>query len=560
MVSSDFLRVGKKALPVLLLVAVVFLTYVSVLRNGFVVWDDDSLVYENPLVTHLNAATVKGIFTSYDPELYIPLTLFSFQVEHALFGFDPFFYHFTNLLLHCANTVLVFFLLQRLGLKKGMAFFLALLFGLHPINSEAVAWVSARKDLLAACFFLGSLSAYLNYLSSRSMRWYWGAFLLFLCALLSKVVVLFLPLVLLLIDWRQGRRGLSVWREKWPFFLLSAVFLIVALFGKTQNIASLSLWQTLLLSLKSTAFSLWSVLWPWQLSLVYQQSGPIQLASVAFLLSTVTVTLLAALTLWSLHRTKVVAFAMAWYVLLLLPTFSNFSKAGSYFYFSDRYVYLPQIGLLLLLGITLEHLAQRGLSRVVLRSGQIVSVLLLLCFGWTAHGRTLLWHDSETLFRDALSKNPQSAVMHFNMAVVDQKHGNLAEAEAAYRLVLAKNPHYAKAHNNLGLLLAVQGKTEEARREYEAAIASDPQSADALNNLGSWYMDRGEIDRAIVFFQQAIAADAHLLRAYYNLGASLGKQERYEEALEVYAQAFAFDPSRQQEYEQLKRALQQVQQ
>lgn len=550
----------RKYLPSLLLVAATFVTYISVLQNGFVVWDDDSLVYENPLVMHLNAATVKGIFTSYDPELYIPLTLFSFQVEHALFGFEPFFYHLTNLLLHCANALVVFLLLQTLGLKRGTAFFLALLFGVHPINSEAVAWVSARKDLLAAFFFLTSLTAYLRYLSRRSPRWYWGAFLLFLCALLSKVVVLFLPVLLLLLDRHQKQRlNRDAWREKLPFFLLSFVFLIVALFGKTENIASLTLWQTLLLSVKSTAFALWSFIWPWHLSLVYQQSGPIQLLTPGFLIASLVLTGIAVTVILSLRRTMVVAGCVLFSLLLFVPTFSNFSKAGSYFYFSDRYVYLPQLALLFLLGLGLEYFASRISSRSLLRGGQVAGVLLLLAFGWQAHARTLLWHDSETLFRDALEHNPQSAVMHFNMGVVDQKRGNLSEAERAYRLVLARNPHYTKAHNNLGLLLSSQGKFDEAKVEYEAALESDPQNAEILNNLGSWYMDQGDFERAMPLFRQAIAADAHLLQAYYNLAAALGKQERYAEALAVYAEAFAVDPSRQKEYEQLKAAMERLQ-
>jgi hypothetical protein len=221
---------------VLALLLVVAAAYGRTVVFDFVNWDDGTLVYANPIVMELTGwSALKAAFTSYDPELYIPLTFLTYQIEHALVVLHPALYHLTNVCLHIGNTLLVYWLLLLLSRgRRDIAFLTALLFALHPINAEAVSWVSARKDLLSGFFALASSIAYLR---SRT-RFPWPSVLLFLCALLSKVSVVLLPPVFLLFDWLLNdhvtRRDIV---RKWPFALLSSLFIAVALLGKTSNLS-----------------------------------------------------------------------------------------------------------------------------------------------------------------------------------------------------------------------------------------------------------------------------------------------------------------------------------
>ena len=205
-------RPMRRAFPFLIIACAALITYAPSLRNGFVIWDDDTLITGNPLVQSFSPVTVKGAFTSYDPELYVPLTIVSYQVEHSIVGNEPLLYHIDNLLLHIITSCLVFLLLQLLGIDWIIALLGGLLFAVHPINSEAVSWMSARKDLLAGVFGLASLVLYLKYqknsyvtLSLSKREW---SFAFFLLALLSKASAITLPLVMLLIDWFQQKKTL----------------------------------------------------------------------------------------------------------------------------------------------------------------------------------------------------------------------------------------------------------------------------------------------------------------------------------------------------------------
>src|SRR3989338_813230 len=331
---TRFLR--SHAAYIVLLCATAIVVYAQSLRNDFVIWDDASLVPLNPLTQHFTWKNILGAFTSYDPELYVPLTILSFQIEHLIVGFTPFFFHLDNLLLHVLNAGLVLLLLERLGLKRSTSFFAALVFTVHPVNTEAVAWVSARKDLLATLFSLTALLTYLYWKSVQSWQWLWITLGCFLCALLSKPVAIVLPVIFLLLDWKQ--RGNLTRRSvvtAIPFFLLSAVFLVIGLYGKGRNIGALTLAETFHLACKSTVFAIGKFLWPTGLSPIYLQTDPISITLPQFWMPIVILLLLGGMTLWSLRRTRIVMFSAFFFLIFLIPSFSNFAKDDIY-YFSDR--------------------------------------------------------------------------------------------------------------------------------------------------------------------------------------------------------------------------------
>ncbi len=547
----------KRSILILLLAATALLTYAQSLKNDFVIWDDDSLVYQNPLTQEMTFKTIAGAFSSYDPELYVPLTIISFQLEHAIFGFAPFFFHFDNVLLHIIACSLVFLFLEKLGLRRTTAFVAALVFAVHPINTEAVAWVSARKDLLCAVFSLSALLTYMRYRRQGNNSYLWMTFGFLSLALLSKPLAIVLPFIFILLDWKEsGRVRKSDVVRKIPFFLLSVLFLAIGLYGKTRNISALSAVETLLLAMKSTAFALQKYLWPDALSPLYLQTDPISIILPQFFITLVIIIGLTGLALWSLRKTKVFAFSGLFFLLFLLPSFSNFAKENSVYFFSDRYVYLSQIGILFLAGYVLDRFLERDrFPRTPLSMGVLLGITWIGTLAFTAHAQSLLWKDSETLYRDALTKNDRSVVMHYNLAVLEHRRGNRPEALAEYQKTLALDPQYAKALSNIGVWYKENGDSPKAMEYFRRAAQSDPTSPEPYNNIGSVLMDQGDIDGAIAEFRKAVATRERFAQAHINLAAALGRKGLYEEGLREYKRAFELAPQLLDGLPEIKRAL-----
>lgn len=522
-----------------------FLIYSRTLSFDFVAWDDDHLVYKNPLVQEFSWGTVRGAFTSYDPELYIPLTLFTYQVEHALFGFNPSIFHFTNVLLHILNSFLVFLLLTRWGLKRGTAFLAAIVFLVHPLNTEAVAWVSARKDLLSSAFGLLSLLLY-GVFQSEQRKWYlWVSLLCFLLALLSKVTVVLLPIVLLLLDWRDGRPLKSAWRDKVPFLLLSCVFIVIALLGKSVNVQNLSLFATLLLGMKSAVFALSKIFFPFGLSAAYLQGEPVSLGTSSFAVAAGVYLLIIGLLCIPKCRTKDVVFGAFFFLFFFIPSFANFSKMGQVYFFADRYTYFAMVGILFLVGKGGKWLLNTGVSDRVQKWVWSTAVLsILLALAWGARERSMVWRESEVLYRDALSheRNERSVALHFDLALLMQKQRRVEEALEEYETVLAIAPSYPKAHNNLGVLFLEQQQFSRAQGEFREVLKVEPRNAEALGNLGLLAMEEGKMGEAIDFLERSVEEDPSLTQTFINLGRAYGKKGMYREGIEAFRRAREIDP------------------
>ncbi|NOS68019.1 MAG: phospholipid carrier-dependent glycosyltransferase, partial [Candidatus Peribacteraceae bacterium] len=246
----------ERALFIAGIVVLLAIIYGRSLFNDFVFWDDPDLILDNPFIRGLTPQNVVHAFSTYDPDLYVPLTTVSYQVNYVLGGLQPFIYHLTNLLLHAGSSILVGWIALRLSGKKSIALVTALLFAVHPVNVETVAWVSARKDVLSGFFFLLSLGSFLRWRTDDDRRWYVLALASFLFGLLSKVSILGLPFLLLLSDWHASRKFTkNSLLSSLPFFLLSIVFGYVAVFGKLWGTSSL--WVKFLVVMQLTAFSLW---------------------------------------------------------------------------------------------------------------------------------------------------------------------------------------------------------------------------------------------------------------------------------------------------------------
>ncbi len=469
-----------------------FATYGESLGNNFVNFDDDILIYENPIVWEITPSTVWQAFTSYDPELYIPLTFLTYQTDYLLGGGKPFMFHLGNLLLHTANALLVTWLVHLLWRRAFLAAFCGLIFAVHPLHTEAVAWASARKDVLFAFFFLSSLIAYARYKQKGSVDLYWICLVCFLLSLLSKVTAVTLPVLLVAIDWLQKRRLLHDWEEKIPFFVFSAVFTVIAILGKTHMLGVSSTHDKILMAFKSVTFYVEKLFHPVHLAVIYPFSEHISLQSLAFWPHVALTCLACSLAAATIHRTRTIAFCTLFFLVTVAPTFLNFAKAGEIFVASDRYAYIPSIGVFVLAGFVLQHLWNVALWGKV--TAVAVTAALVLTLSPMARLQAQKWKDDEVFFSHALAMQPNSAISHNNYANALVKKERYGAAVREYRTAIALKPDMVRPYANLVLALSKDGKMEEAFTTLAEAMNRFPENGELYFSLGSLYaMQRQEV-------------------------------------------------------------------
>ena len=554
--------------------------YGASLGNAFVTWDDTLLIVDNPSVQSINLQNVKKVFTSYDPELYIPLTFLSYQIDHLMGGMNPFVYHFTNLVLHINNSLFVAWFLYVI-LKRGwLALALGLLFLLHPLNTEAVVWASARKDVLSTLFFLASLISWIHFRDTDNKRIFFVSLALFLLGALSKVMVITLPIVFLMLDLLE-RRPLSrrLLIEKIPFLLIAVIFGIVAIFGKTQILVSSTLLQKILIACTSTVFYLTKFVFPSDLSVMYPYTKHITLLSPDFFIPAILTILLFAVAWFFRHRSRHITFGILFFMLTLIPTFTNFTKGGDIYFASDRYTYIPMIGLLIVTGVLTRAWMDRpgGVrayqSRIRALFGFAGIICVLLGFLSSAQAKT--WKDSRTLFEHVLARYPSAraarnnlgmeyymtrqydeAIREFDLALAIRTdprtqsnraaalvgRGSLDEALTEFRKALSLNPDIPDALYGIGNIYQKQGDLRQAAEQYRRTLDADPTYTNALNNLGAVYIQLEDWDRAIETLTTAIARKPDFVESYYNLAGVFEQIEMKAEAEQMYRKALDLRP------------------
>lgn len=547
----------------LLLAAITFGIYGASLRNGFIQWDDGYLITDNVNIRSITPRTLRHIFTTYDPELYIPLTFLSYQIDHLFWGLNPVRFHFTNLMLHTMNVILVclliMLLLKNCHTEKKLftmthswiPFFVALLWAVHPINTEAVAWASARKDLLAGFFFLSSLLVYLRWRMDGIPKTFFWSIVLFFFGLLAKVSIAPLPFILLLIDWWQGRRmDRRTILEKTPYVLLSVVFGIIAVFGKTRNVASTSLLESLLLGTKSTVFYLQKLLLPFHLSVLYPYTDSISFGNLDLLFPFLLTIGLLTLAWIARRNFPLLTFTLAWYFLLLLPSFTAFRKGDDVeldlYFASDRYAYLPSIGILFLVTSLGAALCARARTHEKETQRQKIAIGLVttgvVSLGFLSFHQSQMWKNTETLFQNVIRSYPNSHIAHNNLGLFQQGHGDLVGAMDHYQKAIAIRPT-GRTYYNLGLAYIAQGEREKAMEANRKAIEINPHHARAHLNLGGLLLENGKITEAIQELDRALAINPDLSLAHFNRGIAYERLGKLPIAEEAYTTALEKDPN-----------------
>lgn len=568
------------------LTAVAFL---PVLYNEFVDWDDHDNLLANPNYRGLSWNHLGWMFTTFHMSLYRPVTWMTLGLDYLAWGVNPAGYHLTSLLFHSANAMLFYFVAQRLlrlalpvlevaHLRLGGAF-AALVFSLHPLRVEAVAWASGRENVVSGFFFMLAVLCYLNATAPAAhgaRRWHWmgASWAVAALSLLSKASGMPLPLALLVLDvyplrrldgdprkWLRPEYRSILW-EKVPYLLMAVAVGAAAVLAKQQEQAVHSLAKYTLVvriaeSFYGLAFYLGKTLLPVGLSPLYQLPVQPDPWSWRFSISAITVVALTILLLLIRRRLPGGLAAWAFYGLMIAPVLGIVQYGPQIA--ADRYTYLPCLGWAVLAGAGVLALgwtirgraigppAWRRAGPRLLCSGLLVLVIFgLATLTWK---QSQVWHDSVRLWRHALAVDPQSSFAHHMLAIALYNRGKNHEAIEHYRQSVRLNPDFVQAHYNLAGYLVKQGNYSEAAFHYHRAIEIDPGGpARAYYALANALAKQGLIAESIKYFQIGLKKNPKDAAAHNTLGNLFAMKGDIAQAVDNYRRAAQLDPAAGEPY------------
>jgi len=510
-------------LAYLILTVVTLFAFWPSLSAGFLNWDDPSIFLRNPLVFSTDLHGLWRIFLQTDShnKTYIPLTILSFAWEQKLFGVHPFTSHLINLLLHVVCSWLVCVLALRMGLSRVAAFLGALIFALHPLRVESVAWVTERKDVLFVLFYLAAMRAYWDYAGGLRKGRYVIALLCAAASVLAKPMALSLPLVLFLLDERAGRRWTTAafW-DKVPFML--ALWPIAGItFVMNQHPLALPGTASLGILAWSATFYVEKFFWPMGLSAFYLAPGAAQFTESALLVA------LLGVVSWALRRDRWWRFALLFYIITMFFMWRLDYYDGPRGLVHDRFMYLPSLGFTLCLGAWLDQW-RAGPSFV--RWGKItwlgIGIVTALLAGYTFN-RCFVWQNSWTYWGEVLDSAPKNYFALLNRAayLVEGDAQEIYGWPKRLRLLLARDdlrratliaPKDPDVWQNLGIVLTKLGEDAKAEEALKMAVHLAPVRATIYNDWGNYYLHRGDWRNALRNYNTALQLKPSYPEALFN--------------------------------------------
>ena len=446
-------------LAVFIAVVLTAVAFIPCLSNGFVNWDDDLYILNNPAIHHLSFAVVKHLFTSIFVSSYFPLTMLSFAFQYHISGSNPFPYHAANLVLHLLNVTLVFLFTYAVSRKTSVAFITSILFGIHPLRVESVAWVTERKDVLYGFFFLAGLLTYVRWRESGKKIWYCAAIGFLILSFFSKPAAVAFPLVLLCYEYlKKGKPGRTVLAGTVPFFACAAVFTVVTVFSQHATIKyGNPVWFNILVACRGLVFYLEKTLVPVKLSCLYPYPA-LNHIPVVFFVSPVVVAVCAGLVVFSRRYTRVVIFGTLFFLAAILPSLQV--VPFGIFFAADRFTYLPSIGLFYIAAEGFVVLMRKqwrysGIVKPAVTACLVLAMLMCVSLTWQ---RCRIWSNSLTLWSDAAEKYPGTPPQFtFSRGLAYDDNGNYDQAISDYTRAIELNPNYVDAYNNRGAVYIHQG-------------------------------------------------------------------------------------------------------
>jgi Flp pilus assembly protein TadD len=528
---------------------------------AFVNYDDNQYVYDNPQIIHgLTSEGVRWAFAHVHSGNWHPLTTLTHLFDCQVYGLHPWGHHFENVLLHGITAILLFLVMQQMTGALWRSAFVAAVFAIHPLHVESVAWVSERKDVLSGLFFMLTLMAYRRYARTQASAKkesiaflrspdYWVTLLLFVLGLLAKPMLVTVPFVLLLLDWWPLRRWpihserisfVQLLWEKIPFLVLSAgsvAATIRAQTDATMSFEKLAFPLRLANGLTAYATYIWQMFYPSGLAVFYphlaKHVAPWSVGAAVLLLLLVS----AGVTVGS-RKHPYLPMGWLWYLGMLVPVI-GLMQVGSQAK-ADRYTYLPQIGLYIIVAWGCAELCGAWRHRrAALGAGAGVSLVALLVL---AHVQTGYWKNSVSLWTHALACTSENSLAHNNLGLALAAEGKLPEAIQHFEQARQLKPDYAEAYNNLGFALATEGELPEATQDFEKALQLKPDYAEAYNNLGLDFAVQGKLSEAVQDCERAVQLRPDYADAHNNLGFALASEGKLSEAIQEYERAIRLKP------------------
>lgn len=529
----------------LLLVAMTLAAYWPAFSAGFI-WDDDSYVTENPLLTAPDGLW-RIWFSAHSQSQYFPLVFTTLRLEFQLWGLNPVGYHVVNVCLHIVNSLLVWALLRRLALPG--AWLAAAIWALHPVQVETVAWVTELKNTESTLFYLLAIFAWLDFSGGKGGKFYAFAIFLHLLALFAKTTACTLPAALLLVLWLKnepinGRRIL----QTLPFLALGIGMGLLSVWWENHLGNYQPQFHLLggpLDRLITATHALWfyagKIFWPVNLTFTYprwniQPADWKQFLWFAGCLAVASAFWLARKKLGRKPGAAVIFFAAA-----LSPMIGFIPLYTFYFsYVADHYQYFACLGLIALAVAAAAKFLE--FSRASRLTQTALAALLLLTLATLTWRQCHIYKNMETLWTDTLQKNPRCWMAHTNLGRLLAQQGDLVGAEKHYLATIDINPDDENVHYDYGNLLARENRLDKAEAQYRQALKIMPEKADAHNNLASVLNLQHHADEAMAELRQAIACDPDYANAYYNLGNMLWSQQKRDEAVAAYQRAVQLKP------------------
>ena len=570
--------------PLLFLSLLIVALYWRVYGYDFVSLDD-SFIYDNPQIK--NGLSIDNIFWAFSnatTTLWLPVTWISFFLDYEIYGMNPGGYHITNVIIHICNTVILFVILYQITQKKWQSFFVAALFSCHPIHVESIAWISERKDVLSTFFLMLFLFSYVQYTKKENIVRYLIAMFFFLLGLMSKPMLVTVPITIILLDyWPLSRFEknsiLKIFLEKIPFLFFSLMVSAITIFlqiksGALVSFESINIINRIENAITSYIAYLVELFLPINLAVIYpyEQSFSLWEVFVKFVIFVI----ITALALKTHKKHPYFIVGWLWYVISLLPVI-GLLQSGAQAH-ADRFVYIPFMGIYIVLAWGMPHFLQ------VIKTPRIISMIIFFMIlpvlstmawfqvGYWKNSNTLYAHtlavtdnnwliennygkvleeqgrmkDATEHFRKAMNIKPESAVLHANFADNLYHLDEISESEEHHKMVISiskDNSVTLKAHNHLALIYQMQRKNSEAIEHYTEALRINPNETKTLNNLAIIQAQTGDFQEAFTNFDKALKLDPENEETVNNLGLLSIKTGNLDKGVYYFKKALRLNPA-----------------
>jgi tetratricopeptide (TPR) repeat protein len=515
-----------------------FLFYSQTFRFDFVNWDDYVNIYENQNVVHFN---VKGIFSEHIMGNYNPLANLTFALEYMIVKDNPKLYHINNAILHIVCTLLVFIFMKNLGLSFWASFLVSLLFGIHPMHVESVAWITERKDVLFTTFYLLSLLYYIAWRRNRKLALYLASILLFILSLMSKIQAVALPLSLLLVDyWFDKKLSWKTLANKIPFLFLSLITGLVGVYflqkhGSLDVGASLPLLQRLFIGSYSYMVYIIKSIVPYQLSAFYPLPG--KLTSIYYL-SMIPALAIALGAVATYKTNRIFTFGILFFTVNIMFMLQIIGAGAGFI--ADRFTYIPYIGLFLLYAFWVEHLFDRYQNLKILLITIITGYLMIISVQTVKQIK--VWENGETLWMNVIKKQPYAILGYNNLANYYNQNDEHDKALKYLNMSIKMQPLQADVLKDMGKIFHIKGDLDKALENYNRSISIDPDNTEVYANRGAVFGSKGEFENAINDLTKVLMEKPENTNALSNRGFAYFQIKEFEKAIADYREYLQLKP------------------